>query len=187
VNTRSILLLTGMPGVRKTLVAGHIRHEWNLPLLSMSHAVRDEVIGRGDDPSPENYERVAEEIRASEGADAVARRSIRANGVNVERGLVVDGIRSPAEVEFFKSLAPGRALLVAIVAPRSVRHERVASQNASRVDRTWIERLDWHNLRLGVGDCVALADVYISHVGSPDLAGIVRAVEPSLDRTVAEG
>jgi dephospho-CoA kinase len=112
----------------------------------------------------------------------VASRSLAAIEGDLAHGLIVDGLRSPAEVEVLRQRATGGALLIAVVAPRRTRHERLASQNPTRVDREWIERQDQHNLRLGVGDCVAMADCYVIHAGSLDRANTVLAVEAALSQ-----
>jgi len=182
-----ILVLTGMPGARKTLVAGHLHREFGLLVVSLSHVIRDELVRRGENPSAESYERLATELRANEGEAAVAHRALVIVGDHVAGGLIIDGVRSPAEVDTVYQWASGPALLIAVVAPRRVRHGRIAAQNPTRLDDGWLERQDQHNLELGVGDCIALADLYIEHTGSPDRVAIARGVASALGQLPGGG
>ena len=98
---RRLILLTGMAGSGKTTLSGIIR-ESSLRVITMGDVIRDLARQQGLEPSPENIGHLAEEIRKG-GPDAVARKCVEMLNKGPDGLIVVDGIRSLAEVEAFKN------------------------------------------------------------------------------------
>ncbi len=121
-----IIAFVGAPASGKTEAADVAREE-GIPVVVMGDVIREELHRRGLPLSDENAGRVASELRAREGMDAIARRCIP----KIKRALrysdvvVIDGIRGIAEVEALKREFGGDFLLVCIDAPLEIRYERI--------------------------------------------------------------
>ncbi len=103
--------------------AAAVAREMGLPVVSMGDVIREETRARGLPPSEEG--RVAIRLREEEGRDVVARRSRpRLEALDAPLAFL-DGIRSHAEVEFFRKWLGDRLLLVRVEAPEEVRFERI--------------------------------------------------------------
>ena len=95
-----IIGFVGLPGSGKS-VASDVAREMGFSVLVMGDVIRQEAAARGLEPSDENLGRVGTAIRATEGPEAVARRILKRAGK--ERIIVVDGLRSKAEADFFRA------------------------------------------------------------------------------------
>jgi dephospho-CoA kinase len=134
----------------------------------MGDVIRDLADQRGLDPTPENMGRLAEEIR-KDGQDAVARRCIELIKRLQENLIVIDGIRSLAEVNAFKNVLD--VTLIAIHASPLSRFKRLTRRGRSDDPKTWEEfkERDRRELGFGIGDAIASADVMIVNDDGIDL------------------
>lgn len=126
----SVFAFVGAPGAGKTEAAA-VGKELGFPVVTMGEVVRVELRRRGLELSDANAGRVATELRANEGLDAVAKRCVPlVKGVAGERKgvVVVDGIRGVAEVEAFKKEFGDDFVLVRVDAPLRVRYERIQAR-----------------------------------------------------------
>lgn len=161
--------VVGMPASGKTEAAEVARDE-GVPVVSMGDVIREEVERRGLEPTDENMGRVGVGLREEEGDDAVARRcasEIREKDAPV---VVVDGVRSAEEAEYFREEFCGSDdfVLVAVEAPFETRLERVRSRGRSD-DAEAAEELRRRDEReLGYGMCKAIdeADVTVQNDSS---------------------
>lgn len=112
-----IIGFVGLPGSGKS-VASDVAREMGFPVLVMGDIIRREAAARGLEPSDENLGRVGNMLRASEGPDAVARRTLERAGK--EKMVIVDGLRSKAEADFFSANC-GEFHLINIAAPANSR------------------------------------------------------------------
>jgi len=163
--------VVGMPASGKSEAARLARDE-DVPVVTMGDVIRDEVERRGLEPTDENMGRVATELREEEGDDAVARRcadEIRAKEAPV---VVVDGLRSDDEADYFRDeFDDGDAfVLVAVDAPFETRLERVRDRDRDDDMATADELRDRDDRELGygMGDAIEDADVRIQNDGSLD-------------------
>lgn len=167
-----IIAVTGMPGSGKSTVAKAISEHLGYPLMVMGDVVRGEVARRGLPLTSENVERVARELRDSLGEGAVA--ALMASDIKSmeSEGVVIDGVRSPGELDVFRRL--GRVCVVAVLAPPSVRIRRVSGRGRPGEARTLedFESRDRYNLQFGVGEVIALSDYYLVNIG--DIGSLVR-------------
>ncbi len=126
----------------------------------MGDVIREYARQLGLDPSPETMGHLAEDIR-KEGPDAVARRCIKLLKKAPQELVVVDGIRSLAEVDAFKEGFD--ATLVAIHASPLSRFKRLTRRGRSDDPKTWEEfkERDRRELGFGMGDAIAQADYMI--------------------------
>ncbi|WP_440952758.1 dephospho-CoA kinase [Methanococcoides sp. FTZ1] len=164
-----IIAFVGMPAAGKS-VASDVVKEQNIDVVNMGDVIRDEVKARGLDPTDVNTGGVANDLRAKEGMDAVAKRcvpKIEAAGKDL---VVVDGVRGIAEVNFFKEHFGEEFTLVFIDAPLAMRFERVSNRGRSD-DMTDIEALkvrDERELGWGLAEAIKVSDITIDNTGTID-------------------
>jgi len=173
-----IIAVTGMPGSGKSTVSRALSQELSAPLFVMGDLVRDEVARRGLPLTAENIEQVATELRSRYGRGAVGvlllerLKDIRAGYI------VVDGLRSPEEVEALRSLAP--TCVVAVHAAPLIRLRRYLSRSREGekgFDTFWLR--ERKNLEYGIGNVIAMADFVIDNEGGIEelMASVKRIVE----------
>jgi dephospho-CoA kinase len=122
-----IIGFVGLPGSGKS-VASDVAREMGLRVLVMGDVIRQEAAARSLEPSDENLGRVGTALRASEGPEAVARRIL--NRAGKEMIVVVDGLRSKAEADFFRASSE-EFHLIRIVAPAESRIRWIESRGRS--------------------------------------------------------
>ena len=159
--------VVGMPASGKT-EAAEVAHEEGVPVVSMGDVIREEVELRGLEPTDKNMGRVGVALREKEGDEAVAQRcasEIRNKDASV---VLVDGVRSADEAEFFREEFGEDFVLVAVEAPFETRLERVRergrSDDADAADE--LRERDERELGYGMGEAIEEADVTIQNDGS---------------------
>ncbi len=158
-----IVLVTGMPGSGKS-VFSRAASDLGLSVVCMGDAVREEARRRGLKPTRENLLRLTKELRERLGPCAVAKLTIKMLQERSGKGrvLVIDGVRSLHEVELFKR-SLGRCVIVAIHTSPRERFNRLRLRGRADDPKSWeefVER-DKLELRLGIGEVIALADVML--------------------------
>jgi dephospho-CoA kinase len=158
---RRLILLTGMAGSGKTTLSGIIR-ESRLRVITMGDVIRELAKQKGLEPTRENIGHLAEEIR-KEGQEAVARRCVEMLKREPDSLIVVDGIRSLAEVDAFKEEFD--VVLIALWASPLSRYKRLTRRGRSDDPKTWEEFKDreYRELGFGIGDAIASSDYMIKN------------------------
>jgi dephospho-CoA kinase len=157
-----IIGITGMPGAGKSTAAKKLGKA-GLRMIAMGDMIREETRRRNLYPDDTNMGSVMRELREKFGAGAVAElclRSIRSMQVDT---VVVDGVRSMAEVELFRR--SGEVRLLAIWASPKRRYELLRARGRSDDPQT-VESFnarDERELSIGIGAAIALADEVISN------------------------
>jgi dephospho-CoA kinase len=125
----------------------------------MGDVVREELVKRGLKATPATLGRVMVELRAEEGAAVVAKKTIAKMMRVKSQRLIVDGVRSLAEVEEFKQQFP-EFKLVAIHSSPDTRFHRIFTRRRSddASDRRVFTTRDRRELTVGIGSAIALAD-----------------------------
>ena len=174
-----VVVFTGMPGSGKS-EAVRVAREQGVPVHRMGDAVWDEVRHQGLPLEAAQVGRVANEMRASHGPAIWARRTLEA--VDREAGLVIiDGVRSRAELAVFKEELGDDLLLVLIDCPDDVRMARVTARGRDddTGDTEAFRARDERELSWGLGDVLAEADTVISNTGTVE--DLQRQVKDLLD------
>ena len=157
-----IIAITGMPGAGKSTVARHLATS-GLQSIAMGDMIREETKRRDLYPDDKNMGMVMRELREKYGAGAVAELCLRhVNSMKVEV-VVVDGIRSIAEVELFRGTA--RVKLLAVWASPQ-RRFKLLSERGRTDDPQNLESFnarDERELSIGLGGAIALADDVVSN------------------------
>ncbi|MCS7138944.1 MAG: AAA family ATPase [Crenarchaeota archaeon] len=163
---KHLILITGMPGSGKTTVA-KIMGEKGFPVVSMGDAVREEAEIRGVGKNIIEMSRFMVELRKELGENAVAI-LVDKKIEKIESDIViVDGVRSLKEVEYFKS--KGYSItIVGVLSSTKLRYRRLSNRNRpddSRILKELEER-DMVEISVGVGGVIALSDVYVLNESS---------------------
>ena len=114
-----IIGLVGLPGSGKG-EASRIARQQCLTVLVMGDVIRQEAARRGLEATDVNLGRVGCALREAEGPEAVARRILDTARASGEETVVVDGLRSREEADYFASQAE-EFHLVEICAPAEER------------------------------------------------------------------
>ncbi len=157
-----IVAVTGMPGAGKSTAAqALVKLGWRR--VVMGDVIRAETKKRGLGSNAKNTGAVMKMLRKERGEAAVAELSLEAISKTGTDRVVVDGIRSMAEVEAFREKAA--VILVAVHASPARRFELLKERGRSDDPLThdmFVER-DRRELGVGIGKAIALADETISN------------------------
>jgi len=162
-----IVALTGMPGAGKTTVAKYLHHT-GIPLLVMGDVIREAAENQGLTPTSDNLSNLMIKLRRKNGPGAVAHLIV--NKINIMKKeddkfnvVIVDGIRSMAEVEVLKDI--GNVKLLAIHGSTSTRYAHVKERQRSDVPSNIVEfdKRDKTEMDVGISNAIALADETISN------------------------
>lgn len=121
-----IIGFVGLPGSGKG-EASQIARQHGLTVVVMGDVIRQEAARQGLEPTDQNLGRIGNALRAADGPDAVAKivfEKAKATGKDV---VVVDGLRSRVEADFFRANAD-EFLLVEVCAPVEARLKWLAAR-----------------------------------------------------------
>ena len=155
-----LILITGMPGAGKTSIANMFK-KTGFYIMSMGDVIRDLANERGLDPSSSVLGNLAKEIRSHGGDAAVADLCVdKIQKLSFDK-VVIDGIRSIAEVRAFKTQFNTK--LVAIFASFNTRYTRLQSRRRSDdpLDKKTFNKRDQRELSFSMGHAIALSDYMI--------------------------
>lgn len=161
-----ILGIVGMPGAGKS-VAADVGKALGFTIVVMGDAVRKETARRGLKLTPENLGRIMIEMREEEGAAVVAKRSITKIAEGSGGRIIVEGVRSLAEVEEFRKHFPTFKLLSIHASPET-RFRRIYQRGRSddSMNRHAFAGRDERELMVGLGSAIAMADHVITSEGT---------------------
>jgi dephospho-CoA kinase len=157
-----IVAVTGMPGAGKSTASeALVKEGWTRVI--MGDVIRSETKKRGLEADAKNTGEVMRLLRKERGEAAVADLCLEEIEKSRSQNVVVDGVRSMAEVDAFRKKA--KVLLVAVDASSGRRFE-LLSERGRRDDprsRDMFDERDRRELGVGIGVAIALADETISN------------------------
>jgi len=152
-----LVVVTGMPAAGKNIVAQYARMR-QYPHFSTGDFVRAEIHRRGCMADPETSAKISTELRGVDGL-GVTRMAVE-EAVRQKADVVfLEGIRSWPEIELIRNKVP--CTLVAVVAPRNLRLDRVKQRGREDDSVDHFEKRDQREIEYGVAVCIALADAYV--------------------------
>ncbi len=163
-----LLAFVGMPGAGKTEAVDYVASKgW--PKIYFGGIMYGEMQKAGVEITPASQQIFREQLRAERGKDFIAQRAVEEIAKLVQAGqhtIVLDGLYSWSEFKVLKHAYHHELEVVAIVAPRHVRHHRLANrperpfteEEAMHRDYTEIENIE-------KGGPIAIADHYIINDG----------------------
>jgi dephospho-CoA kinase len=165
-----------MPAAGKNIARDYAQAK-GIPYFATGDMVRAEVARRGGGDAGRTAE-ISTELRGADGMGVT--RLALATALAAGQPLVfLEGMRSWPEIELIRNQVDCR--VVAFLAPRALRRERIARRGRQDDDPAAFDARDRRELDYGVAIPVALADAYILNTGT-----MAEAME-ALDRMVAAG
>lgn len=155
-----VMGISGLPGSGKSLVSD-IATERGAIIVSMGDIIREEAKKRG-----ESTKETAQNLRAEHGQYIVSEltiqeiKKLQADGI--ENTIIVEGIRSPHEVNMFKDNF-NNFIILSIFANPTLRFERLQKRMREDDSKDYSEFLkrDQMELDFGIGAVIALSDKII--------------------------
>ena len=163
---KMIIGVAGMPGAGKAVVS-RVAKENNWSIVVMGDVIREETRKRDLEPTPENIGKVMLQLREEEGTAVVAKRCLPKIAETNSDKVLVDGIRSVAEMYEFEKNFP-QFILIAVHSSPETRFARLFRRKRSDDPSGWgvfVER-DLRELSVGQGSVIALADHMIDNEGT---------------------
>ena len=125
--SKIVIFLVGMPGAGKSTLVDFMATK-SVPSVYFGGIVVNEVRNRGLEINEINEKQVREQLRASEGAGVMAKRIIPEieHLFETHDMVVADGLYSWTEYKICKEHFGDNGVVIAVTAPRSIRHQRLA-------------------------------------------------------------
>ena len=157
-----IVCLTGMPGAGKSTIADALKSK-GFDKITMGDAVRAEAVLRKIEPTSANLGKLMLELREKKGPGAVAE-LIKDQIANSKSNVIlIDGVRSIAEVDVLKKF--GTVKILAVHASGDKRFGFLT--NRKRADdpenREEFVVRDSREIKVGMSESIALADETLSN------------------------
>lgn len=161
---RLFVCVAGFPGAGKGVVAS-VARRLGLPVVVMGDVVREEVKKRGLEPTVENLVKVASELRKAYGPKIIAVKTVEKVLATPHKLVVIDGVRSPYELEVFRQ--HGIVVVVWVEASLQTRFERLSKRGRPGDPRTiWeLKQRDSVEERWGLRLVQVVADFTIVNEG----------------------
>jgi dephospho-CoA kinase len=168
-------IIIGMPAAGKDIARQFARSK-GLSYFATGDIVRAEAARRGVSPDADSMARLSTELRGNDGL-GVTRLALKTAVESGEPVVFMEGIRSKQEIELIG--AQSDTVVVAFIAPRSQRRERVLSRGRSDDSAAAFNGRDRREIDYGLAVPIALADEYILNTGTAEqaLAAFGRIVE----------
>lgn len=157
-----IVCLTGMPGAGKSTIASGLSKK-GFSSINMGDAVRTEAKRRNLEPTGQNLGKLMLELREKNGQGAVAE-LIKDQIISSKSDVVViDGVRSNAELDVLRKIATVK--LLAIHASTGTRFNFLSARHRSDdpQNREMFDERDTREIGVGISASIALADETISN------------------------
>ena len=165
----SVLAVVGLTGVGKSEVTRLLVEKYSYGTVYFGGVVVDEVRRRGLPVLPANERMVREELRAAEGMDVIAARSIepiRKKLIEHDR-VAIDGLYSTAELSLLRSEFGSQLFTLAIHAPRWLRSERLGGRTFRSLTPEEMDERDWFEIKnLDKAPPIVLADMHVVNDGT---------------------
>jgi len=159
-----IFIIVGMPAAGKN-IARLYAGDRDMVYYSTGDIVRAEVKMRGLEVDHITTTEVSDDIRGEDGMGVtrLALEEILKSGA--EAGFL-EGMRSWPEIELIREKAEG--VVIAVLAPRSLRLERICERGRADDSPGAFEERDQREIVYGTAIPIALADAYILNTGTID-------------------
>ena len=164
-NKIKVIAVTGMPGSGKSVFAEHAK-ELGYHIVVMGDVVRAKVIAEGFEPTPERSQKMMIKLREQMGEQAIAHLTCEAIDKLIKeskKNIIIDGIRSQAEVLHFQEHLGNDFVIVAIHVDPSLRYERLRLRGRKDAPTTEedFKKRDLSELKLGLGETIAFSNYVI--------------------------
>ena len=151
-----------MPGAGKSTIVNKLE-ELGFEKFSLGDGIRAEAKRRSIEPSGENLGKIMLEVREKNGPGAVAELIKEPIQNSIEEVIIIDGVRSIAEIDVLKKI--GDVKLLAIQASSETRFNFLSSRGRSDDPKTRENFEERDNREVGVGleKLIEIADKTITN------------------------
>lgn len=165
-----IICLTGMPGAGKSTVANSLKEKGFL-VITMGDMIREEALRQELALDDANLGRLMIKLRNDIGPGAVAELVVKKISTLVAATsspehpivLILDGVRSMAEVDVLKRISYLKILAIHASADIRFAHIKERKRSDAPVAQDGFMMRDRRELDVGISDVIALADEVISN------------------------
>ena len=149
-----------MPGSGKSSIVSLMKAK-GIETLNLGDGVRAEAKRRNLEPSGDNLGKLMLELREKNGPGAIANLLTKSIKNSQSKVIIIDGVRSTAEIEVLKNV--GSVKLLSIEATADTRYKFLSSRGRSDdpSSREKFEERDERELGVGIGKSIAMADEII--------------------------
>jgi dephospho-CoA kinase len=163
-NNLKIIAFVGLAGSGNSTVVKHLAKE-GIPKIYFGEIIYKAMEEAGIEITWENQQVFREEVRKKEGTNFVVKRVIKEihNLVNAgQRRIVLDGLYTWSEYRALKHEFPGEITVIAVVAPKHLRYQRMAHRPQRPMIKKEVDTRDWSEIEnLEKGGPIAIADYYV--------------------------
>lgn len=168
-NDNTLFMVVGMCGAGKSVLSEHLKQKgWQV--VRFGEITIHELDVRGLPLTEANERAIREELRRAQGSDAYAKQMLPKIKGALELGpTVIDGLYSWSEYKFLRSNLKNQMYVVAMVASRHIRYERLARRPIRGLSPEEAELRDFAEIEnLEKGGPIAVADYFILNDGSEE-------------------
>lgn len=187
---KKVLVFVGMAGAGKSVCVDYLKAK-GLPSAYFGGITLDEIKARDMEVNAASEKFVREDIRAKEGKGAYAVRIIKQVEEEFEKGhkyVVVDGLYSWTEYKIFKDSFGDAAVIIAVVAPQKIRHQRLFGRTIRPLTEEEARYRDYAEIEnLEKGGPIANADYYLANENNvQELESHVEKMLPEIGVNIAQ-
>jgi len=160
--SKLIVCLAGMPGAGKSTIAAGLK-EKGFEIINMGDAVRAEAKNRDLEINGQNLGKLMLDLREKNGAGAIANLIIPHINNSKSNIIVVDGIRSSAEIEVLKKC--GIVKILSIHCSTNSRYDFLTKRGRADdpTNREKFNERDNRELSVGISTSIDMSDETISN------------------------
>lgn len=177
-----LVAFVGLPGAGKSSAVEYLT-EKGYPKVYFGGIIYQAMNDAGIEITWESQQTFREEIREREGKDFVVKRVIKQIHDLIGAGqhhIVLDGLYTWTEYKLLKHEFPGELTVVAVVAPRHLRHHRLTERAERPMTVKEATDRDWEEIEhLEKGGPIAIADHYI--INDSDLEHLHEQIDTELE------
>ena len=170
---KKVIVFVGMPGAGKSLAVNYLESKGYPSVYFGGVVTIDEIKLRGLELTHANEKMIREDLRAKEGMGVIAKRII----VKIEKlfnegneVVVADGMYSWAEYKIFKEKYGADSIIIAVAAPRHLRHKRLAKRPHRPLSETEVVAREYAEIEnIEKGGPIANADFTIVNDSTPEI------------------
>ena len=159
-----IIAFVGMPGSGKSTAVGYLSSK-GFPKVYFGGVIYDAMREAGIEITPESQTTFREEIREKEGKDFVAQNIVTQINNLIDAGqhtIIADGLYTWTEFKILKRAFPGELTVIAVLAPRNIRHRRLSQRPERPFTPEEAKTRDWSEIeKLEKGGPIAMADYFV--------------------------
>lgn len=159
-----IIAFVGLAGSGKSSAVEYLTQK-GYPKIYFGGIIYKAMAEAGIEVTWESQQTFREEIREKEGKDFVVKRAVKEARDLIAAGqhrIVLDGLYTWSEYRILKHEFPGEMTVVAIVTPKHLRKQRMASRPERPMTSEEVDERDWTEIEnLEKGGPIAIADYFV--------------------------